>query len=106
MIPAGIVTVIHVSAKMKKVRNKTRTKQFPSGKPSVEFSASFLELRISQMEKQYNDLAQGYASFVRDGLALSNIHVLDMLRSLAFLYSDIAAHKDALRSLKVDIHGG
>lgn len=90
---------------MKKVRNKTRTKQFPSGKPTVEFSASFLELRIQQMEKQYNDLARGYAYFVNEGLALSNIHVLDMLRGLTQLYCNIAAHKDALRSLKVDING-
>lgn len=87
----------------KKVRNKTKTKQFPHGKPTVEFSAGFLELRIHQLETEYNELAQQYARFVREGIALKNIFVLETLRGLTFLYCDIAAHKDALRSLKVEI---
>ncbi len=75
------------------------------GKPTVDFSVGFLELRIQQLESQYNKLAEQYAHFVKEGVALSNIFVLDTLRGLQFLYTDIAAHKDALRSLKVDING-
>ena len=88
---------------MKKVRNKTRTKQFPRGKPTVEFSADWLEYKIRGLEEQYNKLAEQYAYFVKHGIALTNIHVLDTLRGLTFLYTDIAAHKDALRSLKTEI---
>lgn len=84
----------------KKIRNKTRTRQFPQGKPTVEFSASFLEFRIEGMIREYNTLADNYAHYVKIGVALTNIHVLDTLRQLTFLYSDIAAHKHALRSLK------
>jgi hypothetical protein len=87
----------------KKIRNKTRTRQFPQGKPTVEFSASWLEYRIENLEGQYNKLAANYAHYVKIGVGLTNIHVLDTLRSLAFLYTDIAAHKDALRSLKGEV---
>jgi hypothetical protein len=86
----------------KKVRNKTKTRQFPQGKPSVEFSVSWLEYKIKSLETQYNELAGNYAYYVKIGVGLTNIHVLDTLRSLAFLYTDIAAHRDALRSLKAE----
>jgi flagellar biosynthesis chaperone FliJ len=86
----------------KKIRNKTRTMQFPKGKPSLQFSANWLEYKIKGLEEEYNKLAQQYAYFVKEGIALKNIHVLDTLRSLTFLYTDIAAHKHALRSLKTE----
>jgi hypothetical protein len=105
MIPAGTATVTPANVKKqmtKKVRNKTRTRQFPQGKPTIEFSTSWLEFRIQQLEAEYDKYAQQYAYFVKEGIAIKNIHVLDTLRSLTFLYTDIAAHKDALRSLKAE----
>lgn len=87
----------------KKVRNKTRTRQFPQGKPSVQFSADWLEFKIKGLEEKYQKLAEQYTYFVKHGVALTNIHVLDTLRGLTFLYTDIAAHKDALRSLKAEL---
>ena len=87
---------------MKKVRNKTRTKEYPQGKPSVDFSVSWLKQQVERMEKEYDILARNYSSLVVDGYGLKNIHVLDMLRQLQFLYTTIAAHKAALLSLKVE----
>lgn len=88
---------------MKKFRNKTRTKEYPSGKPSVDSSVGWLKIRIEQMETEYNAVSRNYASMVTDGYGLTNIHVLDMLRQLQFLYTTLAAHHAALRSLKVEV---
>lgn len=87
----------------KKIRNKTRTALFPRGKPTVEFSASWLEYRIKQLEGEYDKLSKQYAHCVTIGVGLNALGILDTLRSLAFLYTDIAAHRDALRSLKTEI---
>lgn len=103
MILAGTVTVIPASVKMKKARNKTRTAKFPQGKPTVEFSASWLEYKIGELERKYDDLSKKYAHCVSIGVGLNAVGILDTLRNLAFLYTDIAAHKDALRSLKTEI---
>lgn len=88
---------------MKKIRNKTRTRQFPQGKPSLQFSVDWLEYKIKGLEADYNKLAKQFKWYVDNDVALTNIHVLDTLRGLTFLYTDIAAHKDALRSLKAEI---
>ena len=87
----------------KRVRNKTRTAKFPQGKPTVEFSASWLEYKIGELEREYDELSKQYAHCVSIGVGLKAIGILDTLRNLAFLYSDIAAHKHALRSLKTEI---
>lgn len=87
---------------MKKVRNKTRNAQFPKGKPTMEFSASWLEYKIKGLEADYNKLSKEYAHCVNQGVGLYAIGILDTLRNLAFLYSDIAAHKHALQSLKTE----
>jgi len=88
---------------MKKVRNKTRTKEYPQGKPSVDFSVGWLKHQIEYLEGKYNEKARDYAYYVSQGVALTNIHVLDTLRTLTFLYTDIAAHRHALNSLKVEV---
>lgn len=86
----------------KKVRNKTRSAQFPKGKPTVEFSASWLEYKIGELEAQYDKLSKEYAHCVSIGVGLNALGILDTLRNLAFLYTDIAAHKHALQSLKTE----
>jgi hypothetical protein len=88
---------------MKKVRFKTKTKQYPQGKPTLDYSVGFLEFKLQGLEMKYAEYAKNFAMYVDTGVGLTNIHVLDTLRSLTFLYTDIAAHRDALRSLKGEI---
>jgi predicted oxidoreductase (fatty acid repression mutant protein) len=88
---------------MKKVRNKTRTKQYPQGKPTVDFSVKWLEYKIKGLEDKYAEYAKNFVMYVDTGVGLTNIYVLETLRTLTFLYTDIAAHRDALRSLKGEI---
>lgn len=87
-------------ATTKKIRNKTKTKQYPQGKPSVDYSVGFLEFKLKNLEIKYEKYSKDYAYYVEGGVGLTNIHVLDTLRTLTFLYTDIAAHRDALNSLK------
>ena len=88
---------------MKKVRNKTRTKEFPQGKPSVDFSVGWMKIKIEQLEREYKEVSENYVWMVQQGVGLTNIHVLDSLRRLTYLYTTIAAHHDAIRSLKVEV---
>lgn len=87
----------------KKVKFGAKTKQYPQGKPTLDYSVKFLEFKIQGLEMKYAEYAKNFAMYVEAGVGLTNIHVLDTLRSLTFLYTDIAAHRDALHSLKGEI---
>ena len=91
-------------ANPKKLRNKTRTKKYPQGKPTVDWSVHWLEFKIKGMEDQYEERSKDYAWMVNQGVGLTSIHALDTLRTLLWLYTDINAHKDALRSLKAELY--
>lgn len=88
---------------MKKNRFGAKSKQYPQGKPTVDYSVKFLEFKLKGLELEYDKFSKAYASYVGAGVGLTNIHVLDTLRTLTFLYNDIAAHRHALRSLKGEI---
>jgi hypothetical protein len=71
-------------------------------KPSLKQSISYTEYKLKQLESQYNDKANEFVIRVSQGVGLTAIDTHDLIRSLNFLYTDIAVHRDVLRSLKME----
>lgn len=72
-------------------------------KPNLNSTISFTEMNLAYLEGQYTKLAEDFTCMYKNGSALENIHALDTLRSMLHLYTNIAAHRDVLRSLKIKI---
>lgn len=68
----------------------------------LDQSIRFLEYKIEQLEQQYQEHAKSFAQMVSVGVALTAVGALDTIRSLNFLYTDIAAHRHALRTMKLE----
>ena len=68
----------------------------------IDQSIRFLEYKIERLEHQYQEHAKNFAQMVSVGVALTAVGALDTIRSLNFLYTDIAAHRDALRTMKLE----
>ncbi len=72
-------------------------------KPTLNQRISFTKFRLECLEKEFEEASKNFIWQTQQGGGLKNIHMLDTIRRLNFLYTDIAAHRDALRSLEVDI---
>ena len=72
-------------------------------KVTYEQSVSFIKYRLEGLERQFKEMSDKFIWQTQQGGGIQNIHMLDTIRALNFLYTDIAAHRDALRSLKVEI---
>jgi hypothetical protein len=73
-------------------------------KKTLDKAIDFTQFKLDNLERQYDNVSKKYAHMVNIGVGLTAIEALDTIRSLLFLYTDIAAHRDALRSMKVDIN--
>lgn len=72
-------------------------------KITYEQAVSFTKYRKEVLEAQFNENAKQFSWIMEHGGGMKNIHMLDIIRRLNFLYTDIAAHTDALRALNVEI---
>lgn len=86
------------------MKKLSKNKKYPQGKPTLDQSVNWLEFQIEDLELKYDKYSRDYAHMISQGVGLTSIHVLDTLRTLTWLYTDIAAHKSALRSLKTELH--
>jgi hypothetical protein len=72
-------------------------------KVTYDESVSFLKYRLDTLKKEFEEKSREFIWQTQHGGGIQNIHMLHTIRDLNFLYTDIAAHIDALRSLKVDL---
>lgn len=66
-------------------------------------SVSFLKYRLDNLKKDFEKKSEEFIWQTQHGGGINNIHMLYTIRDLNSLYTNIAAHVDALRSLKVEI---
>lgn len=72
-------------------------------KITLEQAVSFTTYRKESLEREFDEAAKNFTWMMQNGGGIKNIHMLDVIRKMNFLYTQIAAHYDALRSLNVDI---
>jgi hypothetical protein len=72
-------------------------------KVTYDEAVSFTKFRLDGLERQFKETSDRFIWQTQQGGGINNIHMLDTIRALQFLYLEIAAHRDALRSLKVEI---
>jgi hypothetical protein len=72
-------------------------------KTSYDSALSFTKYRLNNLEKEFEEASKNFIWQIQQGGGWKNIHMLDTIRKLNFLYTNIAAHHDALRSLEVKI---
>jgi hypothetical protein len=72
-------------------------------KVKLEQTVSFTKYRLERLEAQFKEVSERFIWQTQHGGGINNIHMLDSIRQLNFLYTNIAAHHDALRSLNVEI---
>lgn len=61
------------------------------------------KIRLESLERLFKEKSDQFIWQTQQGGGIKNIHMLDTIRDLQMLYLQIAAHHDALRSLKVQI---
>ena len=71
-------------------------------KMKLEQAISFTQHKLDNLVEEYKEHAANFSWMVSQGTSLNNIHAQDTLRKLTFLYTDIAAHHDALKSMKTE----
>lgn len=74
-----------------------------SKKVKYEEAVSFTKYRLESLERQFKEASDKFVWQTQQGGGIKNIHMSETIRTLNFLYTDIAAHYDALRSLEVKI---
>lgn len=72
-------------------------------KTSYDSALAFTKYRLGVLEKEFEEASKNFIWQTQQGGGIKNIHMLDTIRRLNFLYTDIAAHYDAIRSLEVNI---
>lgn len=72
-------------------------------KIKLEQAVSFTTFRLETLQNQFKDASTRFVWQSQQGGGIHNIHMLDTIRELNSLYTQIAAHLDALRSLNVVI---
>jgi hypothetical protein len=70
-------------------------------KVTYKEAVSFTQFRLERLENQFKEASDKFIWQTQQGGGIDNIHMLDTIRALNNLYLDIAAHRDALRSLQV-----
>lgn len=71
-------------------------------KVTYDEALSFIKFRLDGLERQFKETSDRFIWQTQQGGGINNIHILDTIRALNFLYTEIAAHRDVLRSLKVE----
>lgn len=71
-------------------------------KATYDEALSFVKFRLDSLERQFKETSDRFIWQIQQGGGINNIHMLDTIRALNFLYAEIAAHRDALRSMKVE----
>jgi hypothetical protein len=72
-------------------------------KPTKEQSKSFTQYRLDSLLKQFEEQSKIFVRMTEVGGGIENYGMMETVRSLHFLCMDIAVHRDALRSLEVEI---
>lgn len=67
-------------------------------------AVDFAKFRLDCLTRQFKTTSERFIWQTQQGGGISNIHMLDTIRELNVLYTDIAVHRDALRSLNVEIY--
>lgn len=74
-----------------------------SKKVTYDEAVSHIQNRLESLERRFKETSDNFIWQTQQGGGINNIHMMDTINSLKFLYTDIAAHRDALRSLKVNL---
>lgn len=69
-------------------------------KPEVK---SLLDFRLEMLEAEFKKEADFLAVLMRQGGGIQNIHMLGCLQNLQMTYLQVAAHRDAKRSLQASL---
>lgn len=67
---------------------------------STNSTVNRINLNLHRLEEEFAEKSRQFCWMTETGAGVNNIHMSELLRSLLFLYTDIAAHRHALHSAR------